>query len=212
MKYGNDDNTNIILYIATTMDQPATFGARNKGDSTHVVRRQGIADTAFNHQLNDLIDDDHSSDDSDDEAPATKDQYFEFTNSYHIMRLIRMILYIQIIDIALDNPSLEMSVLFRICCRAVLFYSTRFYSRPFIDLAYVVQYFYVAIFNFILKLDIPKAPSASNVDITTDTSGRRLNANPYALISFYLFFPSKCTSFAYFMLYLHLSVVLVCLE
>lgn len=147
-----------------------------------MVRKAAVADTAFDHQLHDMMEDDRSSDDdSDTETPEMKSQHFEFSNGYHLMRLLRLILFIQIIGIAMDNPSLEWAVLFRITCHGILFYSIRFYSRPFIDLLYVIQYFLETIINFFVRQDIPETPSADNVEVTT----RRLNANPYDSYNYY---------------------------
>eukprot|EP01031_Cornospumella_fuschlensis_P050687 gene50687-61999_t len=140
--------------------------------SVHVVRKAGVIDSAFNHQVHDALDDipEH---DSDDEAPETKDQYFEFSDAYGIMRLIRCIIYVQVIAFILDNPALRISHLFDICCRGVLFYSIRFYSRPFLDAIYVVQIFGETIAKFVFGQKAPKAPDS--VEVTS----RRLNVNPY---------------------------------
>jgi hypothetical protein len=139
--------------------------------SVHMARKNVVADTAFNHQIHDFLDDDVSSEDSDGEAPDTKNQNFEFSNGYGVMRIIRMVLVLQVISIALDNPSLEMSVLFRIACRGPLFYAIRFYSRPFIDLIYVVQYFLNAVIEIVRAQNLPANPSVS-------ITNRKLNTNP----------------------------------
>jgi hypothetical protein len=68
-----------------------------------------------------------------------KDPLFEFSDGYGVMRTIRLLLFIQIIAICLDNPSTQYSILYRITCRGVLFYAIRFYSRPFIDILYLIQ-------------------------------------------------------------------------
>ena len=91
--------------------------------STHVVRKAVVSDSAFDHQIHDLMDDTYSEGESDDEIPETKNQNFEFSDGYGIMRVIRLILVIQIISIALENPSVQMAVLFRITVRGILFYS-----------------------------------------------------------------------------------------
>lgn len=85
-------------------------------------------------------DDDHY-EDSDDEKPDIKDKTFEFTSSNDIMRMIRMCFFIQIIAIALDNPTVIIPPLFRIAVNGLCFYSLRFFSRPFLDLVYAVQYY-----------------------------------------------------------------------
>jgi hypothetical protein len=138
--------------------------------SVHLQRKQAIADTAFNHELHDVLND-VASDDSDDESPELKNVNFEFTNSYHIMRLIRMILFIQTIAIAIDNPSIQLALYFDICCKGVLSYSLHFYSRPFLDILYVIQYFWHEITLVTNYAQTPKTPS--NIEV-----GRRLNVNP----------------------------------
>lgn len=140
--------------------------------STHVVRKAVVSDSAFDHQIHDLMDDTYSEGESDDEIPETKNQNFEFSDGYGIMRVIRLILVIQIISIALENPSVQMAVLFRITVRGILFYSVRFYSRPFIDFLYVIQYFLEAIINFFLAQSVPSDPN--KIEITN----RRLTTNP----------------------------------
>lgn len=141
--------------------------------STHVVRKAVVSDSAFDHQIHDFMDDDHSSDDSDNEAPETKNQNFEFSDGYGVMRMIRLIIVIQIISIAFEDPTQEVSILFRIAVRGPLYYSIRFYSRPFIDLIYLIQYFYVAIVNAATNY-ASSNPSEGGVEVDT----RRLNTNP----------------------------------
>jgi hypothetical protein len=68
-----------------------------------------------------------------------KDPLFKFSNGYGVMRTIPLILFIQIIAICLDNPSTQYLILYRIVCRGVLYDAIRFYSRPFIDLLYLIQ-------------------------------------------------------------------------
>jgi hypothetical protein len=77
-----------------------------------------------------------------------KDPLFEFSDGYGVMRTIRLILFIQIIAICLDNPSTQYSILYRITCRGVLFYAIRFYSRPFIDVLYLIQVYCDIAVNF----------------------------------------------------------------
>lgn len=141
--------------------------------STHVVRKAVVSDSAFDHQIHDFMDDDHSSDDSDDEAPETKNQNFEFSDGYGIMRMIRLVIVIQIISIAMEDPTQQMSVLFRIAVRGPLFYSIRFYSRPFLDLLYLIQYFYQVIVDAITAYSSTDH-SGTNIEV----SSRRLNTNP----------------------------------
>lgn len=142
--------------------------------SAHVVRKAVVSDTAFDHQVHNWEDDDHSSDDSDNEAPETKNQNFEFSNGYGVMRIIRLVIVVQVISIAMDNPSEQIAVMFHIAVRGVLFYAIRFYSRPFIDLLYLLQFFLEAIINAFNKY-IPKDPSKIHVEGLF----RRLNTNPY---------------------------------
>lgn len=140
--------------------------------STHVVRKAVVSDSAFDHQIHDFMDDTYSEDETDDEVPVTKNQNFEFSDGYGIMRIIRLILVVQIISIALDNPSLQMAVLFRITVRGVLFYAIRFYSRPFIDIIYLLQYFLLEIKNFFLRQKVP-----ANIE-QWEITYRRLTTNP----------------------------------
>ena len=140
--------------------------------STHVVRKAVVSDSAFDHQIHDFMDDTYSDDETDDEVPVTKNQNFEFSDGYGIMRVIRLIIVVQIISIALDNPSVEMAVLFRITVRGVLFYAIRFYSRPFIDIIYLLQYFLLEIKNFFLRQKVP-----ANIE-KWEITYRRLTTNP----------------------------------
>jgi hypothetical protein len=140
--------------------------------STHVVRKAVVSDSAFDHQVHDFMDDTYDEEDTDDEVPETKNQHFEFSDGYGVMRIIRAVMVVQIISVALENPSLEMSALVRITVRGVLFYAIRFYSRPFIDVLYLIQYFLEAIINFVVSQDVPSDPS--NIVV----SMRRLTTNP----------------------------------
>lgn len=138
--------------------------------SAHVIRKTGYADTAFTHKVHDFLNESHD-DDSEDDAPETKDQYFEFSDAYGIMRLVRLIIFVQIVGLVLDHPSMRISHLFDIFCRGVLYYSMHFYSRPFIDAIYVLQLFWATIYKLIASIQWP-----SGVLVT---SPRRLNVNPY---------------------------------
>lgn len=95
------------------------------------------------------FEDDDEDGSSDDMAPAKKSQGFEFTNYLSTMRIVRLVLCLQAIGIMIDNPSLYCPLLFRIFCRNILFYSIRFYSRPFIDAVYIVQYYLTEISNLL---------------------------------------------------------------
>jgi hypothetical protein len=140
--------------------------------SVHMQRKAATVDTAFTHQLHDMMDD-HASDDSDNEIPETKNQYFEFSNSYHIMRSIKLIFFVQIIALIVDNPSIQLSIFVDVCCKGILSYSIHFYSRPFLDILYVVQFFWNEIVQLIQSQHLPAAPTGVAV------SSRRLNTNPY---------------------------------
>ena len=141
--------------------------------STHIVRKQGIADSAFNHQVHNLLEDNTKDDESDDDVPEMKNQYFEFSNGYHIMRVIRLIFVIQIIGLLLDNPSIQIPTLFDTFCRGISFYSIHFMSRPFLDIIYVIQSFFSMLRDFLLSQKIPINPTSIVIE------GRRLNVNPY---------------------------------
>ena len=82
--------------------------------------------------------DDSDGDDDDDEELA--DQTFEFTTNLNVFRFLRMIITLQILGIMIDNDSIPVPVFFRLVCRGPLFYAIRFYSRPFMDLIYAIQF------------------------------------------------------------------------
>lgn len=148
--------------------------------SAHVVRQKphaAISEGTLNHEIHDFMDDIQSDEyDSDDEQPEMKNQNFEFSDGYAIMRLVRLVLVVEVIAIAVDNPSLKLTSVFQIACRGVLFYSLEFYSRPFIDFLYVIQYFYKGIVAFLIAQHVPAAPNQGNTEITTNR--RQLNNNP----------------------------------
>ena len=75
-------------------------------------------------------------------SAQTGDHTFEFTNNVAVMRFIRMFLSLQIVAVMIDNTYVELPVLFRIFSRDVLFYVIRFYSRPFIDVIYLGDYYW----------------------------------------------------------------------
>ena len=139
--------------------------------SVHLVRKAAIDDTAFNHEFHSLLDE-TKSEDSDDVVPETKDQYFEFTDGYHIMRIIKTILYIQLIGLILDNPTIQSPVLFHAFCAAICYYSLNFHSRIFLDIIWTVQKFFHELTAFLLSQNIPTAPTG--IEIIT----RKLNVNP----------------------------------
>lgn len=144
-------------------------------------RRAGVADSAYDHQVfnpNEEGDLDISEDEEDGQEPEKMSENFEFSNSYGVMRIIKLMLFLQTIAIVIDNPSFEMSILFRIVCRGFLFYSIRFYSRPFIDLIYVIETFLSAIVNGIHYLN-KQSPGGNVFDNIQVSGARRLETNPY---------------------------------
>lgn len=161
--------------------------------STHVVRKAVVHDTAFDHQFHDFLDDTYDEDDTDDEVPETKSQNFEFSDGYGVMRMIRVVIVVQIISIALENPSLEMSSMVRIAVRGVLFYAIRFYSRPFIDLLYLIQYFLEAIINLVITQHVPADPGSIDISFR-----RRLNTNPYDALPVRLYSSAPTPSYVLF--------------
>jgi hypothetical protein len=93
-----------------------------------------------NFNLLDPEDDDFSVDSEAGYISERKDRTFEFSDSKTIMRIIRLVLVIQVIAFVTDNPSIQIPILFRIISYGPLFYAIRFYSRPFIDFVYALQY------------------------------------------------------------------------
>lgn len=146
--------------------------------SVHLQRKAGTVDTAFTHQIYDLLaDTDHTTfnEEDDNEKPEMKNRNFEFSNSYHVYRFLKLIFFIQTIEIIISDPSFHLSLFFDIFCKGILFYSHYFYSRPFLDILYLIQYFWMEIINSIQSQHLPTTPK--NVEISS--SGRRqLNTNP----------------------------------
>lgn len=141
--------------------------------AANLSRRAATDDTAFTHKLHDILHEELSDNESDDEIPETKNQYFEFSNSYYVMRFIKLILFIQVLGIMIDHPSLQIAVLFNIFCRGILFYSIRFYSRPFLDALYILQYFWHEITESIKSQKLPATPEVEIIG-----PARLLNENP----------------------------------
>ena len=141
------------------------------------ARKAGFVDTAFDHQLHNPDEEDDEVLFEDDENSITiQNQMFEFSDSYNIMRWIRLVILLQTIAIIIDNPSFEMSVFFRIVCRGFLLYLLEFYSRPFIDLVYIVQLFYGAIVS--LLLSAMSAGGSQEIPKRVEVGYRRLSTNP----------------------------------
>lgn len=55
-----------------------------------------------------------------DFKPERKQRNFEFTSNLCVFRVIRTILYIQIIQLILDNPSAQVPVIYQVFCRYVI--------------------------------------------------------------------------------------------
>ena len=87
----------------------------------------------------DIGSDAFSTDSEAGDIPDRRPKSFEFTDCASTMRLVRLVMTIQVIGLIIDDSAVHIPVLFRIACRGILFYSIRFYSRPFIDLSYILQ-------------------------------------------------------------------------
>ena len=137
-------------------------------------RKNTVFDKEVAHQVLDTTElkREHESDEDDDNEDTdsrvtVRDRQFEFSGlnfffsllkvlwlSYvsldgrGIMRLIRMLIVVQIIGILVDSSSITLSAVFKISCRGLLFYSIRFYSRPFLDIVYIIQYFFATITEY----------------------------------------------------------------
>lgn len=89
----------------------------------------------------------------DDEIPEGKHRNFEFTNNISLMRVVRACLFFQVVALICDNPDVQFPPLFNVLCRSPLYYAIRFYSRPFVDVVYLIQMsglqMYHMVFNFI---------------------------------------------------------------
>jgi len=117
----------------------------------------------------DLEDESDDFSDLDDEyVPKAKDRNFEFTDSLAVMRLSRVVIFLQILSLVIDNPSMQLPIVFRILNRGPLFYVNRFYSRIVIDLVYAAQ-FLGNIFKHGAK-GLPAEPTGLEVE-SPDTSG-----------------------------------------
>jgi hypothetical protein len=141
------------------------------------ARKAGFVDTAFDHQLHNAEEDeDEDLFEDDQHSSPVPNETLEFSNSYNVMRLIRLIIVLQTIAIIIDNPSFEMSIFFRVVCRGFLMYSIQFYSRPFIDLVYIIQLFYGSIIY--LALLAMSAGGSQEVPKRVEVGNRRLSTNP----------------------------------
>ena len=98
------------------------------------------------------------SSDSDDNPAELKKRNFEFTSNVATMKLVRAFVFIQVIALIFDHPSVRLPPLFRSVCKGLFFYSIHFYSRPFLDLVYIINYFIVALRRYIAA-NLPSTPN-----------------------------------------------------
>lgn len=88
----------------------------------------------------------------------------------------------QIIALAIDSNSIPLPILFEIICAGPLFYSLRFYSRPLIDVLYVVEYYYKKYLPFMhillsgnYQIESLTAPSVDTSSYEDQASGSAKN-------------------------------------
>ena len=55
---------------------------------------------------------------------------------------MKLILFLQVIAITIDATDVQLPILFTILCKGPFRYVIRFYSRPILDIIYVLQYFF----------------------------------------------------------------------
>lgn len=108
---------------------------------------------------------DDFSEPDDGQAPKGKDKNFEFTDSLSIMRLSRMIIFLQVMSLIIDNPSVQLPIIFRILNRGVLYYAGHFYSRIIIDFVYGFQLL-IDVLNQSMK-GLPAQPTGIEVETPT---------------------------------------------
>ena len=113
--------------------------------------RNKLSDTGNygNAEPDDIDSQNSASDDEGTKSVATTNHTFEFTNNVGIVRFIRLFFILQTLAIMIDNPEIRIPVLFRMFCRGPLFYVIRFYSRPFIDVVYIIEQY------LLQKINIP---------------------------------------------------------
>jgi len=111
----------------------------------------------------DNMDNEYHSVVSESDAPLQKDRNFEFTDSFAMMRISRMIICLQIMALVNESPSIQLPIVFRIVCRGLLYYIGRFYSRPIIDIIYFLQWIQGAATSLLISLNIPTAPSSIEI-------------------------------------------------
>lgn len=119
--------------------------------------------------------------DNDGYKPQQSDRNsFEFTDNLALMRLSRMLINLQFLSLMIDNPSVQLPLLFRIVNRGPLYYVGRFYSRIIIDFVYGFQLL-VGFLNAQLgslparpskiSVEQPQAPDVPSAPNAPDTSG-----------------------------------------
>lgn len=95
-----------------------------------------------------------------------KQQKFEFTEGFCVFRLIRTVLYIQVIAVIIDNPTIVLPVAFKVFCRTICYYSLHFYSRPFMDIIYILQKFGGDIITYFHMLQSSSKQNRAELHIT----------------------------------------------
>jgi hypothetical protein len=113
------------------------------------------------------------------DAPVITDAKFEFTDSYKLFRLLKMLLFMQVLALIIDNPAVKIATLFDIISKGLLYYSLRFYSRPFIDLVSLVQY----LIGVVAGLAGGQQSDKNAPDRIEITSRRNLQADIYNISS-----------------------------
>ncbi len=137
------------------------------------------------------VDDAFSDDSEDEDEPLRLSKHFEFTDQANTWRIVRLITTLQIIALVIDNNSIPLPILFKILSAGPLYYSIRFYSRPLIDVLYIVEYYYKKLMPFIHimlagnyqieSLDAPNVDTSSYQDQasggTKNVPGQRFLGN-----------------------------------
>jgi hypothetical protein len=88
-----------------------------------------------------------------DEQKAAKSKNFEFSDNLSVFRLLKTALFLQIIAIIIDHPRTRTPPIFNMLCSPWLFYTIRFYSRPFVDAVYLLQQFLNKIIEMAQRLN-----------------------------------------------------------
>jgi Ran GTPase-activating protein (RanGAP) involved in mRNA processing and transport len=158
-------------------DKSISDSAEDKGGNVEASKSNldslGVAEEMFDYYSDG---DEILSVEEDTEKPKTNSRNFEFSSSINMMRVTRLIICLQILGLAIDSPLIQLPIVFRIICRGILFYSTKFYSRPFIDIVYFFQWFNK---EWLSKLPstpgniVFETPSAPDVETPSTPSGTR---------------------------------------